>query len=65
VDCATTIQMDPASVADAGGGERHTGCQRLIRLFKRHEASMPIGRMGGPLRDGHDRKFFDGSVCLT
>jgi hypothetical protein len=57
--------MDPASVADAGGGERHTGCQRLIRLFKRHEASMPIGRIGGPLRDGHDRKFFDGSVCLT
>jgi hypothetical protein len=56
--------MDTASVADAGSGERHTGCKRLIRLFKGHEAFMPIGRMVGPLRDGRNRQFFDGGVLL-
>src|SRR5687768_3832736 len=57
--------MDPTSVADAGGGERHTGGKRLIRLFKGHEACMPIGHRVGPLRDGRERKFFDGGVLLN
>src|SRR5919197_5313246 len=56
--------MAPTSVADAGGGERHTGCTRLIRLFKERGACMPIGHRVGPLRDGRDRTFFDGGILL-
>jgi hypothetical protein len=48
VNCATTMQMGTASAAGAGGGERHTGCKLRIRLFKGHEAFMPIGRRVGP-----------------
>ena len=42
VDFATPVQMDATAVADAGSGERHTGRQWLVRLFKRHKAFMPI-----------------------
>src|SRR6266511_2898002 len=58
------MQMDTTSVVDAGAGERHTGCKRLIRLFKGHKALIPICYMVGPLRDGRDHKLFDGGVLL-